>query len=156
MNKIDVNKKQASQPSQSSQPVKKKRDILFTYILPLLEIIFIIFVLRTFILEAYQVPTGSMIDTILPGDFLLVEKVTFRINEPQKGEVIVFKYPLEQRVKYVKRCIATAGDTVETRDKILYVNGQVSPFQAAQLRILSLFPVIRMHRLTLRSLLLIG
>ncbi len=115
------------------QQKENREKLIYNVILPILEIIFIIVVLRWGVLEAYQVPTGSMIDTILPGDFLLVEKVTYRFAPPERGDVIVFKYPGDERVKYVKRCVAIAGDTVEFRDKVLYVNGEESPCKPAQL-----------------------
>ncbi len=111
----------------------KRERLIYNIILPVLEIVFIIVVLRWGVLEAYQVPTGSMVDTILPGDFLLVEKVTYKFSPPEHGDVIVFKYPLDERVKYVKRCVALGGDTVEIKDKVLYVNGQESPCKPAQL-----------------------
>ena len=102
---------------------KKNNSLLYSTVLPLVELVVIVFVIRYYVLEAYQVPTGSMIETILPGDFLLVEKITYKFSDPKPGEIIVFKYPKEPAVKYVKRCIAVAGDTVEVRDKALFVNG---------------------------------
>jgi len=98
-------------------------------------------VINPFILEAYQVPTGSMESTILPGDWLIAEKFSYGLHipftntsilpltSPKSGQVVVFKSPLE-KLNLVKRCIAVAGDTVEVRDKKLYVNGkeQLEPF----------------------------
>ena len=125
-------KKNVSQlsPTQIKKPAK--RNIVYNYILPLAELLFILFVIRIFILEAYHVPTGSMIDTILPGDFLLIEKVTYRFKPPVAGDIVVFNFPLDPKFKYVKRCVAVGGDTVEFRNKMLYVNGEVSEFQGAQ------------------------
>ena len=91
-------------------------------------------VINPFILEAYQVPTGSMESTILPGDWLISEKFSYGLHipftkisilpmtSPKSGQVVVFKSPLDG-INLVKRCIAFGGDTVEVKNKILYVNG---------------------------------
>ena len=121
---------------------EKREKLIYNIILPILEVIFIIVVLRWGVLEAYQVPTGSMIETILPGDFLLVEKVTYKFADPVAGEIIVFKYPEDERVKYVKRCIAVAGDTVEIRDKVLFVNNQKSIYEATQFTDPNIYPAL--------------
>ncbi len=101
-------------------------------------------ILRPFVLQGYYVPTGSMEDNILIGDVLLVEKLSFGgmsphslpltgkeipsfhmpgLSEPERGEIIVFEPYFDRSVPYVKRCMAVGGDTVEMRDKVLYVNG---------------------------------
>ncbi|MFP4459553.1 MAG: signal peptidase I [Candidatus Zixiibacteriota bacterium] len=135
-------KKNRKRPNTKKLPTSedKKNHILYSYVLPIAEVIFIIFVLRWLVLEAYQVPTGSMIDTIQPGDFLLVEKITYRFDPPDIGDVVVFEYPHDNRIKYVKRCIAEAGDTVEIRDKVVYVNGEKSPHAPTQLIDNRVFP----------------
>jgi signal peptidase I len=93
-------------------------------------------VIRTFIVEAFRIPTGSMEDTLLVGDFLLVNKAIFgghvpfssmrlpAFGEPRRGDIAVFIPPHEPGKNYVKRLVATAGDTVEMRDKILFLNGR--------------------------------
>ena len=93
-----------------------------------------VFFIRAFLVQSYVVPSGSMENTLLPGDFLLAAKFTYgleipytgikllQLKKPRRGEVVVFKYPLAP-VDYVKRVVAVAGDTVEIRDKVLYVNG---------------------------------
>ncbi|MEO0093487.1 MAG: signal peptidase I [candidate division WOR-3 bacterium] len=135
-------------------------------------VIIVVLLLRSFVVEAFMVPTGSMEDTILIGDFMLVNKFIYGIKlpftnktlinfqKPKRGDIVVFRYPLdpdfpEPSEKYIrffprwlpllplywnkeknffywyaprsfiKRCIAIAGDTVEIRDKRLYVNGQL-------------------------------
>jgi len=93
-------------------------------------------VIRTFLVQAFKIPSGSMEKTLLIGDFLLVNKLVYgpviplidvhlpSLREPKRGDILVFKYPLDQSLDFVKRCVAAAGDTVEMRDKILYVNGE--------------------------------
>ncbi|MFV2006486.1 MAG: signal peptidase I [Longimicrobiales bacterium] len=97
---------------------------------------FVFFVLvRTFVIEAFKIPTGSMEGTLLVGDFLLVNKMVYGaevpglglrlppIAEPQRGEIIVFDPPHDPGKNYVKRIIGLAGDTLRMVNKIVYVNG---------------------------------
>jgi len=97
------------------------------------------FVIKTSIVEAYKIPSQSMEDTLLVGDFLLANKfiygahlplVSWRlpaIREPEAGDVVIFIYPRDGVTKYIKRCVAVAGDTVEVKNKVLFVNGE--PFK---------------------------
>jgi len=90
---------------------------------------------RSFVVEAFTIPSGSMEPTLLVGDYLLANRlsyvvkvpftdvVLFRLGEPKRGDIAIFRYPLDPSKDYVKRIIAKAGDTVEIRDKVLYVNG---------------------------------
>jgi signal peptidase I len=80
--------------------------------------------LRTYVVQAYRIPSRSMQDTLLHGDFLLVDKLTYRFSEPQVGDVIVFQYPLNPTKDFIKRIIATEGQRVELVNKRLYVDGQ--------------------------------
>ena len=95
----------------------------------------IVLFVRHFLFQNFKVPTGSMEDTILVGDFLFANKMLygptipftyhriFQIRDPHRNDVFVFRYPLRPRVAYIKRCVAVAGDTVEIRNKVLYING---------------------------------
>ena len=93
-------------------------------------------VIRTFLVEAFRIPTGSMENTLLVGDFLLVNKAVYgaqvpltrshlpAFSQPRRGDVVVFVPPHEPDKNYVKRLVGVAGDTLEMRAKVLYVNGQ--------------------------------
>jgi signal peptidase I len=93
-------------------------------------------VIRTFLVEAFRIPTGSMEETLLVGDFLLVNKAVFggqipftsirlpAFAEPRRGDIAVFVPPHEPGKNYVKRLVAAAGDTVEMRNKALFINGE--------------------------------
>ena len=81
-------------------------------------------IIRTFIVEAFKIPSGSMIPTLLVGDHLLVNKFIYRFTDPKRGDVIVFKYPDNPSRNFIKRIVGVGGDTIEVRDKVLYVNGQ--------------------------------
>jgi signal peptidase I len=98
-------------------------------------VIIVVLILRAVFVEAYVIPTGSMEDTLLIGDALLVNRFVYGIKipytniqlipgrMPKRGEIIVFKYPFENR-DFVKRCVAIEGDTVMILNKVLYVNGK--------------------------------
>jgi signal peptidase I len=97
--------------------------------------ILLFLVIRTFLVEAFKIPTGSMENTLLVGDFLLVNKAVYgaevpglharlpSFSEPQRGEVVVFLPPHDPAKNYVKRIVGLPGDTLEMRDKVLYING---------------------------------
>jgi signal peptidase I len=104
--------------------------------------ILLFLVIRTFLFEAFKIPTGSMEGTLLVGDFLLVNKAVYGAEipfthnhlpafaHPQRGDIIVFLPPHDPHHNYVKRVVGLGGDTLEMRDKILYLNNvqQVEPF----------------------------
>ncbi len=79
-------------------------------------------VVRAFVIQAFRIPSGSMIPTLLVGDHLLVNKVVYRFGDPKRLDVVVFKFPLDPKKDYIKRVIGVPGDTVEVRDKVVYVN----------------------------------
>jgi signal peptidase I len=86
---------------------------------------FVALILRAFVIQAYRIPTGSMEDTVVAGDFVMVNKVAYwGSSTPLAGDVIVFEYPLNRSRDFVKRVIATGGQTVALRDKQLYVDGR--------------------------------
>lgn len=100
-----------------------------------LGIAFLLFLLiRTFFFEAFQIPSGSMERTLLSGDFLFVNKLVYgaeipgthlrlpAITHPERGDVIVFRYPRDPSLNYVKRVVAVGGDTVAMRQGRLFVN----------------------------------
>ena len=106
-------------------------------------IILIVFLLRSFLVEPFKIPSGSMIPTLLVGDFILVNKFTYgirlpvlnkkvmEINLPRRGEVMVFRYPENPTLDYIKRVIGVPGDRVEYRNKRLTINGQLVEVEKA-------------------------
>jgi signal peptidase I len=102
-------------------------------------VILLVFLLRSFLVEPFKIPSGSMIPTLLVGDFILVNKFTYglrlpvinqkvvEVNQPQRGEVMVFRYPENPSLDYIKRVVGLPGDVVTYRDKQLTVNGQPVP-----------------------------
>ncbi len=97
-------------------------------------VILIVFCLRSFLVEPFKIPSGSMIPTLLVGDFILVNKYTYGIrlpvanlkvldlNQPQRGEVMVFRYPENPSLDYIKRVVGIPGDKITYQDKQLLVN----------------------------------
>ncbi|MBX9850024.1 MAG: signal peptidase I, partial [Rhodocyclaceae bacterium] len=104
-------------------------------------VIVAVFFLRSFIVEPFKIPSGSMIPTLLVGDFILVNKYTFgirlpvlnkkvvEINHPERGDVIVFRYPPNPSLDYIKRVVGVPGDRVVYRNKRLTINGVDVPTQ---------------------------
>ncbi len=108
-----------------------------------LFVAFLIFLaIRTLAFQAFRIPTGSMENTLLPGDFLFINKLAYGARlpftdvrlpgytQPKRGDIIVFEFPLDPKVDYIKRCVAVAGQTVEIRNKVLYIDGtpQTEPY----------------------------
>lgn len=102
-------------------------------------IIFCVFLFRSVFFEPFKIPSGSMIPTLMIGDFILVNKMAYGLKvpfwdwffdpiyisepqEPKRGDVVVFKFPKDPSVNYIKRVVGIAGDTVEIRDKVVYLN----------------------------------
>ena len=99
----------------------------------------IVLVLRSFLVEPFQIPSGSMLPTLEVGDFILVNKFSYglrlpvlgtkilAIDDPKSGDVMVFKYPKDGKTNYIKRVIGTPGDIIKYKDKTLYINGLEVP-----------------------------
>ncbi|SAL50494.1 signal peptidase I [Caballeronia turbans] len=102
-------------------------------------VILAVFVVRSFIVEPFKIPSGSMVPTLLVGDFILVNKYEYGLRMPitnakltngsplKRGDVVVFRYPKDESVDYIKRVIGLPGDTVAYEDKKLTINGKPVP-----------------------------
>ena len=105
-------------------------------------VILVVFFIRSFLIEPFKIPSGSMIPTLHVGDFILVNKFTYgirlpiidkkiiQLNNPQRGDVMVFHYPEDPSLDYIKRVVGLPGDTVEYRNKVLTINGVLQPQEA--------------------------
>lgn len=94
------------------------------WIKPLVVAAVLAIFIRTFLVGPYKIPTGSMHPVFLEGDRIFVDKITYRFREPERGEILVFKYPLDRRKDFVKRLVARGGETAEIRDGQIYINGE--------------------------------
>ncbi len=110
----------------------KTREYLESFIIALV----IAFFVRSFFIQAFKIPSSSMEPTLLIGDHLLVNRMSYVVKVPftdivllnlgkaKRGDIIVFRYPQDRAKDFIKRVIATEGETVEIKDKAIYVNGQ--------------------------------
>ena len=109
-------------------------------------------IIRALLVEAYSIPSESMVPTLLIDDHLLVSKTTFgwpipfghgrifKFRDVRRGEIVIFVPPNQPKVSYVKRCVGLPGDTVEVRDKILYINGRKAEVPYSYGRLTALAP----------------
>lgn len=115
--------------------MKKKKGIFREYAESLITALILALIIRAFVIQAFKIPSGSMIPTLLIGDHILVtkfiygtkipftDKKIFVFKEPEKGNVVVFKFPKDPSRDFIKRVIGIGGDVIEGRDKMIYVNG---------------------------------
>jgi signal peptidase I len=94
------------------------------YVSTIIFVICLALLIRTFIVQAYKIPSGAMKHSILVGDHILVNKFIYASKKPQRGDIIVFKYPVDLKKDFIKRVVGLPGDTIEGRDKIIYVNNE--------------------------------
>ena len=111
------------------------------YSISFFPVILVVFALRSFLVEPFKIPSGSMIPTLLIGDFILVNKFTYGIRlpvanvkiidlgSPKHGDVMVFRYPADPSLDYIKRVVGLPGDRIEYRNKELRLNGTLVPRQ---------------------------
>ena len=122
----------------TSAPLElKKKHIVREYAESIIIAVILALVIRTFIVQAFKIPSGSMEDTLAIGDHILVSKFIYgtkipftnsrllKIRDPKRGDVIVFEYPEDPSKDFIKRVIGTPGDTVQVINKKVYVNGAV-------------------------------
>ena len=122
------------------QQQSKLREYTEAIIIAVLLALFI----RTYIVQAYKIPSGSMLETLQIGDHLLVNKFLYgvklpfsdtqrmAVRDPQRGDIVVFKYPEDESKDFIKRIIGIPGDTVEIVNKVVYLNGEPFKIPAEQ------------------------
>jgi signal peptidase I len=121
--------------ARKKRPAGAKDPWWVEYVGSFFPVILAVFLLRSFLVEPFKIPSGSMIPTLLVGDFILVNKYTYGIrlpvlnkkvvelNAPQRGDVVVFRYPPNPSLDYIKRVVGLPGDKILYRNKRLSVNG---------------------------------
>ncbi len=119
-------------------PATREEPILVEYAHSFFPIVFIVLILRSFVAEPFRIPSGSMMPTLLIGDFILVNKFTYGIrlpvlhtkvvelNKPERGDIAVFRFPKQPAVDYIKRVVGVPGDRVAYYNKKLYINGKLA------------------------------
>ena len=111
------------------------------YSISFFPVILVVFLLRSFLVEPFKIPSSSMVPTLLVGDFILVNKFAYGIrlpvinkkvvelDSPQRGDVMVFRFPEDKSLDYIKRVVGVPGDRVEYRNKRLSINGAAVPMK---------------------------
>ncbi|RLD96505.1 MAG: signal peptidase I [Aquificota bacterium] len=97
---------------------------VWEYAKSILIALIIALLIRTFIVQAFRIPSGSMIPTLLVGDHILVNKLAYRFGEPHRLDVVVFKFPLDSKKDYIKRVIGLPGDRLKIVNKVVFINGK--------------------------------
>lgn len=118
-------------------PNKTTDPLVVEYARAFFPVILVVFLLRSFVVEPFRIPSGSMLPSLLIGDFILVNKFKygirmpilnlklFDINTPQRGDVMVFRYPHNPSINYIKRVVGLSGDHIVYENKTLTVNGNL-------------------------------
>jgi signal peptidase I len=116
-------------------PPPEKEPLLVEYARSFFPVVLIVLLLRSFLVEPFRIPSGSMMPTLLIGDFILVNKYTYgirlpvvntkivEIGEPKRGDIVVFRFPKDPTMDYIKRIIGLPGDRIAYYNKQIYLNG---------------------------------
>ena len=117
-------------------PAAAREPIIVEYARSFFPVILAVLLLRSFLVEPFRIPSGSMMPTLLVGDFILVNKYAYGLRwpvlnskflplgEPERGDVVVFRFPKDESIDYIKRVVGVPGDQIYYRNKTLYVNGE--------------------------------
>ena len=122
MSKNDINDVKNS--AEEAKAPQAKKDTFFD---SLVVAVVIAMVIKGLLLQTYQIPSESMVGTLLKGDFILLNRLSYLGSGPDRGDVVVFEYPLDPSKDFIKRVIGTPGDKIELKDKTIYVNGVAQP-----------------------------
>lgn len=151
----DLSEPSAEQPTEQpvAQPAERnhtRKSTIREYAEAIVIALLLAFVIRVFVVQAFKIPSGSMIPTLLIGDHILVSKLAYGLQwpqdchfeagfpplncyssiilvdlgKPQRGDIIVFRYPEDEHKDFIKRLIGLPGDTIQIRNKIVYINGE--------------------------------
>jgi signal peptidase I len=118
-------------------PEPAREPLPVEYARSLFPVLLLVLLFRSFFFEPFKIPSGSMIPTLLIGDFIVVNKYSYGLRlpvlntrfietgEPQRGDVAVFRYPVDPGINFIKRVVGLPGDSITYRNKQLYVNGEI-------------------------------
>src|SRR2546425_8049182 len=130
------------QAATATVPKRPRKSLVREYGEAIVIAVLLALVIRTLVVQAFTIPSGSMMDTLLVGDYILVNKFLYGpeipftewrlpgLRSPHRGDIIVFKYPQDEKRDFIKRIVATPGDQVQIRGHDVYVNGNrlVEPY----------------------------
>ena len=100
----------------------RRKSVVREYVEAILIAVLLALLIRTFVVQAFKIPSGSMIPTLLVGDHILVNKFVYRFRDPARGDVVVFKYPVDEHRDFIKRVIGTGGEDVYIKDRQVFIN----------------------------------
>jgi signal peptidase I len=132
-------RRQVRQIGEETVEIREKASWWIDLSRSLFPVILAVLVIRSFVVEPFRIPSGSMMPTLLPGDFILVNKFSYGLRlpvvhtrifgdgEPQRGDVVVFRYPKDPSQDYIKRIVGLPGDSIRYEQKELYINGKPIP-----------------------------
>jgi signal peptidase I len=136
---MDLRSEKAQEVAEAAPEVQatpRRKSLVREYVEAIAIAILLALVIRTFVVQAFTIPSGSMMDTLLVGDYILVNKFLYGpempftdthlpgLRAPQRGDIIVFKYPQDEKRDFIKRIVGVPGDTVQVRGGQVFVNGQ--------------------------------
>src|SRR5688572_32016608 len=122
-------------------PDSVREPVVVEYARSFFPVILIVLLIRSFLFEPFRIPSDSMMPTLLDGDFIFVNKYAYglrlpvintkvvAVNEPHRGDVIVFRLPADPSTNYIKRLVGLPGDHIVVRDRQLFVNGERMPMR---------------------------
>ena len=123
-------------PTDAVEPKRRRKSIVREYAEAIAIAVLLALVIRSLVVQAFTIPSGSMMDTLLVGDYILVNKFLYGpelpltelhlpgFRDPKRGDIIVFKYPQDEKRDFIKRIVATAGERVQVRGQQVLVNGK--------------------------------
>lgn len=103
----------------------KQKSVIWEWVETIAIAVILALVIRTFLIQPFYIPSGSMEPTLAIGDKIIVNKLSSFFKDPERGEVIVFKYPVDTSQDFVKRVIALPGETIHIKDSKVYINGEL-------------------------------
>lgn len=107
---------------------------ILSWVVPFAVAMLVAFLLKRYVIINADVPTGSMENTIMPGDRLIGNRLAYLKGEPKRGDVVIFRYPDREEDLYVKRVIGLPGETVDIRDGAVYIDGAAQPMEEPYLK----------------------
>ena len=108
---------------------KKVKDEIISWVLTIAIALIVAFAINSFVIVNAKVPTGSMENTIMPKDRFIANRLAYINDSPERGDIVVFKYPDDESQLFIKRIIGLPGETVEIRDGHIYIDGSSEPLE---------------------------
>lgn len=130
-NKFDFNEQSVQQEDSAFKSVGRE---IFGWIKTVIIVVVITMLLTRFVIISAKVPSGSMENTIMTGDRLIGARFLYWFDDPERGDIVLFQYPVDPDTLYIKRCIGLPGETVELRNGKIYINGSETPLEEDYLK----------------------